>query len=114
VNAVRWSCRTPTTFDGDVQLFALGAEDWETLPVSAGYVDSGRGFGIADLAATPEPQGSEPRAGGQLAYHVLEVMEAAVRCRAGFANSVPCPALCCRPAPLPSCLWTTPPPRSTI
>ncbi|APX01836.1 Gfo/Idh/MocA family protein [Arthrobacter sp. QXT-31] len=63
----------PNHFDGDVQLFALGAEDWQTLPVSAGYVDSGRGFGIADLAATPP--GSEPRAGGQLAYHALEVME---------------------------------------
>ncbi|MET3367277.1 UNVERIFIED_CONTAM: putative dehydrogenase [Jeotgalibacillus campisalis] len=63
----------PNYFDGDVQLFALGAEDWETLPVSAGYVDSGRGFGIADLAATPA--GQEPRAGGQLAFHALEVME---------------------------------------
>ena len=63
----------PNHFDGDVQIFPLGAEDWDTLPVSAGYVDSGRGFGIADLAATPP--GSEPRAGGLLAYHALEVME---------------------------------------
>jgi predicted dehydrogenase len=63
----------PNHFDGDVQVFALGADDWQTLPVSAGYVDSGRGFGIADLAATAP--GSEPRAGGQFAYHVLEVME---------------------------------------
>ncbi|WP_018763376.1 Gfo/Idh/MocA family protein [Arthrobacter sp. 135MFCol5.1] len=63
----------PNHFDGDVQLFSLGAEDWETLPASAGYIDSGRGFGIADLASTP--QGKEPRAGGALAYHVLEVME---------------------------------------
>jgi predicted dehydrogenase len=63
----------PNHFDGDVQLFALGADTWETLPVSAGYVDSGRGFGIADLAATS--QGAEPRAGGTLAYHVLDVME---------------------------------------
>ncbi|GAA3277286.1 Gfo/Idh/MocA family protein [Paenarthrobacter aurescens] len=63
----------PNHFDGDVQLFALGAEDWETLPVSAGYVDSGRGFGIADLANTPS--GQEPRAGGQLAFHALDIME---------------------------------------
>ncbi|RDV10041.1 gfo/Idh/MocA family oxidoreductase [Arthrobacter sp. RT-1] len=63
----------PNHFDGDVQLFALGADAWETLPVSAGYVDAGRGFGIADLVSTP--QGTEPRAGGTLAYHVLEVME---------------------------------------
>lgn len=63
----------PNRFDGDVQLFPLGGDGWQTLPVSAGYVDSGRGFGIADLAATPA--GSEPRAGGVLAYHALEVME---------------------------------------
>lgn len=63
----------PNHFDGEVQLFSLGADAWETLPVSAGYVDAGRGFGIADLASTP--QGNEPRAGGTLAYHALEVME---------------------------------------
>jgi hypothetical protein len=63
----------PNHFDGDVQLFSLGTEDWETLPVSAGYVDSGRGFGIADLASTPA--GAEPRAGGAMAYHALEMME---------------------------------------
>ena len=63
----------PNHFDGDVQLFALGADHWETLPVSAGYADSGRGFGIADLIRTPA--GQEPRAGGALAFHALEVME---------------------------------------
>ncbi|WP_461173247.1 Gfo/Idh/MocA family oxidoreductase [Arthrobacter sp. Z1-9] len=63
----------PNHFAGEVQLFSLGAEGWETLPVAAGYVDSGRGFGIADLAAT-QP-GAEPRAGGAMAFHVLDVME---------------------------------------
>lgn len=63
----------PNHFDGEVQLFSLGADDWETLPVSAGYVDAGRGFGIADLASTGH--GEEPRAGGALAYHALDVME---------------------------------------
>ncbi|MGO4235431.1 Gfo/Idh/MocA family protein [Pseudarthrobacter sp. YAF2] len=77
----------PNHFDGDVQLFSLGAEDWETLPVSAGYVDSGRGFGIADLAATP--QGKEPRAGGALAFHVLEVMESVLKAaRTGMSVSI--------------------------
>ena len=61
----------PNHFDGDVQLFALGADDWETLPVSAGYVESGRGFGISDLIRTacgPGTQGGRcpgiPRPGG--------------------------------------------------
>ena len=55
----------PNHFDGDVQLFALGADDWETLPVSAGYADSGRGFGIADLVRTPA--GQEP--GPEVPWH---------------------------------------------
>lgn len=63
----------PNHFEGDVQVFALGADDWETLPVSAGYADSGRGFGIADLIRTPA--GQEPRAGGALGFHALDVME---------------------------------------
>lgn len=63
----------PNHFEGDVQVFALGADDWETLPVSAGYADSGRGFGIADLIRTPA--GLEPRAGGALGFHALDVME---------------------------------------
>ena len=67
----------PNHFDGDVQLFPLGGTEWQTLPVSAGYADSGRGFGIADLAGTPE--GQEPRAGGQLAFHALEIMEGVLK-----------------------------------
>ncbi|QYF89349.1 Gfo/Idh/MocA family protein [Arthrobacter sp. PAMC25284] len=77
----------PNYFEGAVELFTLGADAWETLPVSAGYVDSGRGFGIADLAATPA--GSEPRAGGQLAYHALEVMESVLEsARSGAAVQI--------------------------
>lgn len=77
----------PNHFDGDVELFTLGADSWQTLPVSAGYIDSGRGFGIADLAATPA--GVEPRAGGQLAFHALEVMESVLAsARSGSAVSI--------------------------
>ncbi len=77
----------PNHFDGDVQLFSLGAEDWESLPVSAGYVDAGRGFGIADLASTPA--GAEPRAGGAMAFHALEVMESVLEsARTGAAVTI--------------------------
>ncbi|MBT1003351.1 Gfo/Idh/MocA family oxidoreductase [Paenarthrobacter sp. DKR-5] len=85
----------PNHFDGDVELFALGADEWETLPVSAGYTDSGRGFGIADLARTP--RGEEPRAGGALAYHVLEVMESVLE-SAHSGNSVAIESSAERPA----------------
>ncbi|WP_104045596.1 Gfo/Idh/MocA family protein [Arthrobacter sp. ZGTC412] len=88
----------PNRFDGDVELYALGAAGWEVLPMSAGYVDAGRGVGIADLAGTPA--GSEPRAGGELAFHVLDVMESLLEsARAGVC--VPVRSTASRPAPVP-------------
>lgn len=61
----------PNHFAGEVQLRRLHRDAWENLPMSAGYRDVGRGYGVADLALTPP--GEEPRAGGALGYHVLDV-----------------------------------------
>jgi predicted dehydrogenase len=95
----------PNRFDGDVELFALGAAEWETLPASAGYMGAGRGFGIADLAATPA--GAEPRAGGELAFHVLDVMESVLEsARTGSAVAVRSTAS--RPEPVPLTHSATP------
>jgi len=86
----------PNTFAGDVRLRTLETTEWQTLPVSAGYVDSSRGFGVHDLARTAE--GREPRAGGRLAFHVLDVMESLlVSARAG--RVVVLESTCERPAP---------------
>jgi len=63
----------PNLFDGDVALRRLGGTGWESVPVSAGYLGAGRGYGIADLAAAGSAR--PPRASAMLAYHVLEVME---------------------------------------
>lgn len=63
----------PNRFSGDVALRTLTSPDWQVLSVSAGYRDASRGYGVADLAATAP--GHEPRAGGALGLHVLEVME---------------------------------------
>jgi predicted dehydrogenase len=67
----------PNLFDGTVRHFPLNADAWADLPVSAGYRDSGRGFGLADLADTPAD--AEPRAGGRRAFHVLDVLESVLR-----------------------------------
>ena len=54
-------------------LAPLGRCGLGALPVTAGYVHAGRGYGLADLAA--HSGSDEPRAGGALALHVLDVME---------------------------------------
>jgi predicted dehydrogenase len=61
----------PNNFDGDVSIHPVNGE-WQRLPVSAGYRNAARGYGIADLAATAD--GALPRASGDLALHVLDVM----------------------------------------
>ncbi|GLY50298.1 Gfo/Idh/MocA family oxidoreductase [Lentzea sp. NBRC 102530] len=67
----------PNHFDGENRLFPLGGTGWRTLPAAAGHAGAGRGIGLLDLVAA----GAEgtPRAGGELALHVLETMTAVLR-----------------------------------
>jgi predicted dehydrogenase len=88
----------PNTFDGDVRLRTLASTEFETLPVAAGYVDASRGIGVDDLARTPD--GREPRAGGRLAFHVLDVMESLL-VAAHEGRAVGIKSTCERPAPVP-------------
>ncbi|QDP98882.1 Gfo/Idh/MocA family oxidoreductase [Microlunatus elymi] len=87
----------PNRFDGDVELHEVGGE-WTTLPVSAGYRDAGRGYGIADLAATPA--GQDGRASGELALHVLDVMLSLLD-SADQGVAVDVQTSCQRPDPVP-------------
>ncbi len=88
----------PNLFAGPVELRELGSADWVTLEPSAGYRDAGRGVGLVDLARTAP--GDEPRAGGKLAFHVLEVMESVLR-SAASGTSVAISSTVDRPAPVP-------------
>ena len=88
----------PNVFDGAVELRDLDGEAWETLPASAGYERASRGYGVADLATTPP--GSEPRTGGRLAYHVLDVMESLLE-SAGTGRAVTVESTCERPPAVP-------------
>lgn len=63
----------PNGFDGVVRVREVAGDTWRELPVGAGFRGAGRGYGLADLVATPD--GAEPRASGRLALHVLDVME---------------------------------------
>ncbi|WIB25494.1 Gfo/Idh/MocA family oxidoreductase [Curtobacterium sp. MCSS17_015] len=61
----------PNDFDGDTELYALGAEEPETIPaVGSTY---SRGTGVVDLARSLRA-GEENRVPGALAFHVLDVM----------------------------------------
>ncbi|MDP9792655.1 putative dehydrogenase [Catenuloplanes nepalensis] len=87
----------PNTFAGDVRLFPLGGDAWQTLPPSAGYADSARGIGLLDMITTDAP---EPRAGGTLALHVLEAMTALLR-SATDGHRITLTTTTGRPSPVP-------------
>ena len=65
----------PNHFGGKVEL-ATAAEDWREIPTRGPYADGNyRILGLADMAQAIR-SGRPHRASGELAFHVLEVMEA--------------------------------------
>lgn len=83
----------PNNFDGTVQVFR---DEWVDLPVLAGHPDAGRGIGVADMARSIV-DGTPLRASGDLAFHVLDVMECLLRA-AETGTSVQIGSTCERPA----------------
>lgn len=93
----------PNHFAGPVELYSASAVDdgWVDLSTidggaTAGYVDSGRGYGLADMALAIA-EGRPHRAGDELGLHVLEIMES-VQLAADTHSSVELTTTCERPA----------------
>lgn len=65
----------PNTFGGPVLLRQVDEREWREIDLTHGYAENSRGLGVADLAYAL--QSNRPhRANGQMAYHVLEAMQA--------------------------------------
>lgn len=65
----------PNRFSDRGAVWTPDQPEWVELEPSAGYLDAGRGVGIADMALAITAGGAH-RASGDLAQHVLEIMEA--------------------------------------
>lgn len=65
----------PNTFGGPVRLRRAGSTEWQEIPIPFQYTSNSRGIGVADMAHA-QRSGRSHRASGDLAYHVLEIMEA--------------------------------------
>ena len=63
----------PNTFGGEVKV-KIGRGDWATVPLTHSYKENARGLGAADMAAAFLAHRAH-RACGDLAYHVVDVME---------------------------------------
>jgi predicted dehydrogenase len=64
----------PNDFSGSVEVFTPSSGQWVVVPESAGCRKAGRGYGLADMAAAIAA-GTPHRASGELAFHVLDIME---------------------------------------
>lgn len=65
----------PNTFGGPVLLRPAGSSEFTEVPLVHSYAENSRGIGVADMASCIGT-GRQPRANGQLANHVLELMHA--------------------------------------
>ena len=89
----------PNTFGGPVALRRKGEKEWTEVPLTHGYTGNSRGLGLADMAHALA-SGRAHRASGEMAFHVVDVMQAILEAsergtRLEIASS------CERPAPLP-------------
>lgn len=90
---------TPNGFGGAVSLRRPDDEDWSEVALTHANAENSRGAGAADMARGLVA-GRPHRASGELAYHVLDVMQAALD-SAESGRRIDLESSCARPAALP-------------
>jgi predicted dehydrogenase len=92
------SVPNPNGFGGVVRVRRAGADQWSEVPLTHS-ADVGRGIGVADMAYAIV-HGRPQRTSGEMAYHVLDVMEA-FEDASQTGRHVEIASRCSKPAPLP-------------
>ncbi|GIJ24653.1 Gfo/Idh/MocA family protein [Micromonospora lutea] len=88
----------PNNFDGEVRRFALGDTEWRVVEPRSGYAGGSRGLGLIDLVRADVQR--PPRAGGEVALHILETMISLLRA-ATEGRRIELTTTVDRPAPVP-------------
>lgn len=89
----------PNTFGGEVHVRRHDEKEWRQVPLTHPYTENSRGIGAADLAAALREE-RPPRASGELAYHVLDLM-LAFHEASEQGRHVEIESTAAQPAPLP-------------
>lgn len=88
----------PNKFVGPVSIRQAKDEAWREVPLTHEYPGNSRGLGIADMAYAMR-SGHPHRANGEMAYHVLDIMESFMQ-SAAEGRHISLNSTCARPAPL--------------
>ncbi len=88
----------PNRFDGPVSIRLAKDENWREVPLTHGYTSNARGLGIADMAYAMR-SGRTHRANGEMAYHVLDIIESFMQSAHEGRHITPS-STCSRPEPL--------------
>jgi predicted dehydrogenase len=92
------SAPDPNIFGGRVLVRRAGADEWSEVPLTHS-ADVGRGIGLADMAYAIQYDRPH-RASGEMAYHVLDIMQAFEE-SSESGRHIEITGRCSRPAPLP-------------
>jgi predicted dehydrogenase len=89
----------PNTFGGMVRVKLANDKDWREVPLTHPYSENSRGLGASDMALGIL-EGRPHRASGELALHVLDLMES-VQEASDTGQYVQVRTTCARPAAMP-------------
>ena len=89
----------PNTFGGPLQLRTAADQSWKELPLRFGHAGNSRGIGLADMAVSAI-ENTDHRASGEMALHVLEIMDA-IQLASETGRHVELTTRCERPQSLP-------------
>ena len=90
----------PNTFGGPVQIKRHSRDEWHDVPLTHANAQQSRGIGLADMVRGAQLDRPH-RASGELALHVLDLMESSIRASQLGAH-VTLQTTCTRPAALPA------------
>jgi len=98
--AASLSIPDPNGFGGEVKMFTPAKGEWQDVPLTHGYTDNWRGLGVADMAAAIRGKRTH-RANGDMAAHVLEVMQS-FEASSDAGKHIKIKSACERPAAMPA------------
>jgi predicted dehydrogenase len=90
----------PNTFGGPVQIKRSFRDEWHDVALTHGNAQQSRGIGLADMVRAAQLDRPH-RASGELALHVLDLMQSSIRASELSAHVI-LETTCTRPEPLPA------------